>query len=389
MALDENKNYYSNYDSQDRNPTSWNIAELDNNNKGKTVVQNIPDFGDIEKTSNGIDFNSFRETMSRRMKEDGELIRSYWAAGLYRRQDMSMIDAFHRFPRIDPFRAMPTNREYAFFVKPNLHIFQDNGYTLNEELNTCPFFTDLMDRGYAPILRQLQANVDYSHPFINILTNRKISNIDVPTIQAEDIETGQNFYGTRIKYRRGTERSDEECDFSVEFEDTKYLEIYLLFKAFDEYEKRKWYGLVTPPDESYIQNKVLHDQIAVYKFVVGEDGETLIYWAKYIGVYPVVIPRDIFSDIPQDGHLKITIQFRSMFIEDMMPNIFEDFNELSRAMYSRGDLYEMPLWDQDIMAVDGRNVYIPRVRKFTPTETIAETDAEYSVYKLKWYGSNK
>ena len=66
-----------------------------------------------------------------------------------------------------------------------------------------------MSRGYGPLMAQLEADVDKSHPFINILTNRKVSNIDMPNIQAEDIETGQNFYGTRIKYRRGTELADQ------------------------------------------------------------------------------------------------------------------------------------------------------------------------------------
>lgn len=384
MALDggtrnghDNNSYYSPYDAKDRD-ANWNIAELEGIKK--KVVDNIPEFGNIETTTPSHSGEEvYRERISRRMREDDELVHSYWSAGIYRRQDMHMLDAFHRFPRIDPYRAIPTNREYAFFVKPNLHLFNgtDSG-TLNPELQEFPFFASLLARGYGPLMAQLEADVDKSHPFINILTNRKIGNIDMPTIQAEDIETGQNFYGTRLKYRRGTERSDEECDFSVEFEDTKYLEIYLLFKIFDEYEKRKWYGQITPPNDWYIENKILHDQIAVYKFVVGEDGESLIYWAKFTGVYPVVIPRDIFSDIPQDGHLKLTVQFRAMFVEDMMPNIISDFNAIS-APNGLGKL--IPLWDLNIQGVSGENVYIPRIG------TTVKSAEGYSGFSLVWYSN--
>ena len=351
---------------------------MEGENIKKEVVDTLQEFGNIEKTTpsnNGEEI--FRGAMSKAMAEDSTLIKSLWSAGIYRRQDMSMLDAFHRFPRIDPYRMISTNREYAFFVKPNLHLFNGtDSATLNPELSTVPFFASLMSRGYGPLMAQLEADVDKSHPFINILTNRKVSNIDMPNIQAEDIETGQNFYGTRIKYRRGTERADEEADFSVEFEDTKYLEIYLLFKIFDEYEKCKWYGQVTPPDSWYIENKVLHDQIAVYKFVVGEDGESIIYWAKYTGVYPVVIPRDVFSDIPQDGHLKLTVQFRAMFVEDMMPNIISDFNAIS-APNGIGKL--IPLWDTEILGVNGANVYIPRIG------TTTKTSEGYSGFSLIWH----
>ena len=114
MALDggtrnghDNNSYYSPYDAKDRD-ANWNIAELEGIKK--KVVDNIPEFGNIETTTPSHSGEEiYRERISRRMQEDDELVHSYWSAGIYRRQDMSMLDAFHRFPRIDPYRAMPTN----------------------------------------------------------------------------------------------------------------------------------------------------------------------------------------------------------------------------------------------------------------------------------------
>ena len=44
--------------------------------------------------------------------------------GLYRRKDMKLYNTFYRYPRLDPYNMLPTSREYVFFTKPDLHIFQ-------------------------------------------------------------------------------------------------------------------------------------------------------------------------------------------------------------------------------------------------------------------------
>ena len=72
--------------------------------------------------------------------------------------------------------------------------------------------------------------------------------------------------------------------------------------------------------------------MSMYKFIVGEDGESIVYFAKYFGVYPKMVPRNTFSDLPADGNIKFTVQFKASFVEDMDPNIIEDFNEISNLI---------------------------------------------------------
>ena len=332
-----------------------------------------------QKLETSATWNTDRDTIMKTYDTSDLWIKTLWANGIYRRSDMSLFDAFHKFPRLDPYNAVNTTREYVFFVKPDLHIFDGDASVLNPEISKMPFFYDLMDRGYNhTVLKQLQYGVDPTHPFINILTNRKTSNLDLPGVQAEDVESNANYYGTKIRYRRGTEKSDEECDFSIEFEDTKYLEIYLLFKAYDEYEKKKWNGKVTPPSVEYTLNHVLHDQMGVYKFVVGEDGETILHWSQFWGVYPVSLPRDAFSEVSNDGHLKLTIQWRASFVDDMQPNTLSDFNYLSNN-YIPSPSGNIPMWDQNISAVDGRNVYRPYIVK----SKVANANG-YKDYRLLW-----
>ena len=161
--------------------------------------------------------------------DSGDVLqKTLWANGIYKRSDMARFQKFHRFGCIDPFNRVNNTREYLFFTKPDLHIFDARG-VLNPELSNMPIFRDAFDRHYEQVMEQLQLSVSTTGPFMNLLSNAKTSNLDLPGISADDMETSENLYGTKMHYRKGSDSSDENFDFSLEFEDTKYLEVYHLF----------------------------------------------------------------------------------------------------------------------------------------------------------------
>ena len=321
--------------------------------------------------------------------------------GVYFDSDMDMYDSFYRYQRMDPHNYPRAAREYVFFTKPDLYIFKagslsstsDNAITsrfltkgqLQPALNNNAFFRGLVERGYAKLLSELQFSINPSKPFINILSNRKSSNLDLTAINADSFETSRNYYGTKLDYRRSSEPSDEGVEFAVEFEDTKYLEIYNFFRAYDEYEKLKWYGKVNPPKQEYIWYKVLHDQFGVYKFVVDDTNETILHWSQFWGVYPTNVPRDTFSNVAQEGNIKFTINFKAQFVEDMNPVTINDFNNLCRLIPSSG---ESPTWDDKLAHVNGENVVAPYIKPVQGVYNL-NTDNEKKVvkfaeYKLLW-----
>ena len=302
--------------------------------------------------------------------------------GIYQRSDMQLYTSFHRFPRLDPFNVVTTTREYLFFVKPELNLYKSSG-ALADQVANMEFFSDLQNRGYQTVLEQLQASANLSYPFMNLLSNRKTSNIDLPNITADVVETNANMHGTKIHYRKGSEAADENVDFSVEFEDTKYLEVYTLFKAYDEYEKRKWYGEIKPPKDDYILYKIMHDKMGVFRFIVGEDGETILHWSQFWGVLPTSVPRDALSDIPQDGHLKFTVNFKADFVADMDPISLSDFNHISKSIpCGTGNI---PIWDATNNMVSGENVKKPYV-EWPSSSNSNKTAGDYRMYKLRWGG---
>ena len=93
-----------------------------------------------------------------------------------------------------------------------------------------------------------------------------MSNLSIPSISSESIETPVNMYGVGYSYRGSSEASDDNPTFSLEFKDTKYLDVYMYFKAYEEYETLKHHGVIKPSDY-YIVNRILHEQFCIYKFI--------------------------------------------------------------------------------------------------------------------------
>lgn len=277
----------------------------------------------------------FKESVIKEMESSTEeLHKLMMANGLFEEADLNYQvynNKFYPLKRIDPYNVVEGTKEVVFFTKPSIPVLYPN------TLNRSPYFTYLNKFGYTHILEALsgkKSKQTNTTPFLNILTNRIKSNLDIPDLQVDALETAQNFWGTKLLYPKSSMSSDEGASFTAEFEDTKYLEIYHLFKAWDEFRRGKWLGIYFP-DTSDIINKILYDHIAVYKFIIANDGETLLYWCKWTGVYPESISRSTFSEIPKDGPLNITIGFKlSGWFEDMTPEIIYEFNALVNKYYN-------------------------------------------------------
>lgn len=324
------------------------------------------------------------ENLSEDIRKKASLLqRQMRAAGINNPTDLTYTDDFYRFRKIDPYHIVEGGYEYLFFTKPDLNIMNSGGvlvpYSYGDTdiygqnsihvgggTENVPYFQFLKKANYdKTVLRDLCMSGGNDHcPFVRMLSNRKVSNMDVPDIVTNEIETSQNMYGTRIFYPTSSMKSDEDIEFNIEFEDTQFLEIYHFFKAYDMYRQLKWMGIVQPKEE-YRVNKILHDHMSIFKFIVDVDGETILYWAKATGVYPKTISRSSFSEIQDKGGLRITVGFKlSGWFEDMDPAIIADFNELA-GLY--GDSTEYPIWDDKISAVSGETVDYFYISQAQPT----------------------
>ena len=324
----------------------------------------------------------------------------------------SIFNERYRYGVLNIYQNISTAREVLFFTKPDLAIFgagddfTANGF--NKVLAKDPFFVDLNNR-YPEVLYALQSSCggrykEHNCPFNNLLGNMVQSNLDVPSTSAEMIETPANMYGVSYKYRGSSEGGDDNHTFSLEFKDTKYLPVYNFFKAYDLYEIYKHHGIIKP-NINYIVNKVLHDQYSIYKFILDEDMETIIFYAKYYGVKSVNLPRDVFNSTTYDNGISYSIDFDAAFVEDSNPMILADFNDLAYD-YFKAQPNVIPVFNVNKGVVDMRTAKCAIVVKERDGSNVSEivgkdSSGEFSyngrgkllshvpggiVYKLKWKG---
>lgn len=343
-------------------------------------------------------------------KELRKLMRSY---GIFREQDLKYNTKCYRYPITDPYNFVDGAKEYVFITKVDLPILNDEGNMLSDETRIFPYILELWRSGYKMSVfanlcssiseNSLEPDSEKKYPFMRILSNRKTSNLDLPDINAEELEGPVNLFGSKIIYSKSSALSDENIDFSLEFEDTKFLEIYNLFKVYDLYRQGKWLGIFGPGVHvaemiennkmnglfatylKYAVNKILYDHMTVFKFLVASDGTTILHAAKLTGCFPKTISRSSLSELDEKGGLKITVGFKmSGWLEEDIFEIARDFNAIIYEYAGGRFLYENvaePIYDTEIDRVSQDLVDYPFIRRYRPS---GQTIRNFSTYKLLW-----
>ena len=303
----------------------------------------------IKRTSKTLYMKTNTDAKSNRLTDDD--IANLRQEGLFNKGyiNNNMYSKYSKFGYNDPYNRMQNTKEVLFFTKPDLHIMSvANGKTgkLAGQLANVPFFEYLLEK-YPNVIKELQAGYGTETKTMCLLHNRVKDTLDLPDLTSQDIDMSANMHGNNYEYRGSSEASDDGFSFNLEFEDTKNLEVYMLFKAYDEYERYKRLGRVTPL-KKYIENKVLHDQIAIYKFTLGDDLMTIKHWAKLWGCYPTSVPRSVFGngDFSSSG-LSLSIGWKSAFIMDMDPFILQEFNVLMTGSADGGSHAHMSNVNKD------------------------------------------
>lgn len=307
---------------------------------------------------------------------------------IFSRNEIDLFNKTYRFGLLNPYGAISNAREFLFFTKPDLNIYArddetgilQGGPILNPSLQNYAYWRDLA-KSKGRIIKSLQLSADPKDNFNHLLQNQVISNLEIPGLTAESIDTPTNMYGVGFSYRGSSEASDDNPEFSLEFKDTKWLDVYYYFKSYEEYQTLKHHGTIRPW-KKYIENKILHDQISIYKFLVGEDMESIIYYGKYYGVIPMTLPRDVFSSGTFDQGISYSINFKAAFFEDMKPEIIGDFNALSESYYNSLP-YQIDVYNDVFNRVDNR----PAKAAYIVKEESKYSPNKY-VLKLKWRGSD-
>lgn len=237
----------------------------------------------------------------------------------------NMLHQFSRFklappPDIKLSKAFPR----VYFTRPDINLFAGGKDTSSLIMRDSTF--RYLYNTDPDLLKSLTKDFTSNHDFNPFLSNMALS-FEISDEKLETVEHGTTFTGWKIKVGRHTIGTRSAGNFSIAYDDTNRIEVYKIHKAWVDYISKVYRGEATPLS-TYIRERRLDYACSVYYFLCAEDGETVLFWSKYVGVFPTSIPSSEFTwsknnliNFPEN-----TIEYDYAWKEDMDPVSLIDFN---------------------------------------------------------------
>ena len=257
---------------------------------------------------------------------------------------------YNRFKVPDPNLVHNKSITHVFFTRPDLNLLQrsGNGFVPNAQ---CMNHTEsaMLWRRNPEIFKLLTAakRCGDSNDF-NLLLSNQVTSFD---IQDENISTndiGKSWNEYTMPY--GDAYTGRTAgDFTCNFDETSDYSIISLMKLWityiDNVARGAWkpsYNLYTGQssgfsvaglEASHVYTKTLDYAASAYVFKCGPDGEDVLYWSKYYGVFPTNTGANTLSwDISSSpGNTpKPSIKFKYAFKKDLSPISLIEFNNIAK-----------------------------------------------------------
>lgn len=266
-----------------------------------------------------------------------------------RAQFFSQVTRYYDKYKIgSPVDQLSKTFSHVFFIRPDCNIFKSDKYELVKDLYTIPEFYRAFKHS-PELLRQLEQKTPpvhadsemndrgYPHQFMMFLSN-KAASFDLTDEYITSDEYGKGLTGYKVAYGKHNVESKTSNKFSVSYTDDRELHIYNLHKLWTNYISYVYRGKISPKTD-YILNRILDYATCVYYIVCAEDGETIIFWSKYWGVFPLDSPSSTFNfDQKTGGGVKspeMKIQYHYSWKEDYNPLALVEFNQHSASRQSK------------------------------------------------------
>lgn len=249
-----------------------------------------------------------------------------------------LFNEFNRFkiamPSYNSHKVFP----YIFFTRPEVDIVGPTNGQLKSEFARDPLYAYLYNNNPA-ILRSLNKSLDNSHMF-NVFLSNAARSFEPSDEVIRTVEHGETYTGWKTVYARNTNESNTAGQFSVHYHDNHNYDVFKMHKAWLDYMNRAYRGAISV-DRKKIHHKILDYACSVYYIVCAEDGETILYWCKYWGVFPINTPASASGytagAIPVMPDFSINYMYAMK--EDYDPSIFVEFNLQSTANHKYRKTY--------------------------------------------------
>lgn len=266
----------------------------------------------------------------------------------------NMATNYNRFKVALPNSVLRAGYAHLFFIKPNCNIWDLRGgtstaktnFAANSHLENSPLFSYAKSSDTTRAMLDELTVTNESHQFMFSLSNAAIS-FSPQDEYIQDDTYGRGYTGYKIAYGKSNIESRTAGSFDIEYQDDRDMHIYQTHKLWEEYISGVYRGIYMPRVED-IKNKVLDYCGALYYIVTAEDGESIIFWSKYYGVFPTTAPSAQLawaSGNALDGtSTRFTITYKYSFKVDYDPYCIGEFNMNSIPYYQsqRDDVSTKP-----------------------------------------------
>ena len=204
-----------------------------------------------------------------------------------------MTHKYNRFKQPMPDNTLTRGFMHIFFVRPDCNFpVSSNTSGLSEVIKSNPEYRYISKRR-PDIVKQLVRKPDgYKTQFMQLPSN------EVKGFSPIDDSLLNDTYGkTRGGYSVAIGRIRDSGlggSFSITYTDTRELDVVELHRLWIDYINNVYHG-VWSPKVKYQYNKVLDYATAMYVIITAEDFESIIYWCKYYGVFPLNVPYSALS----------------------------------------------------------------------------------------------
>lgn len=243
---------------------------------------------------------------------------------------------YNRFKVADLNDSFQKGFPHVFFVRPNINIFNADRTALLSRVAANANFNYAFNSAPELLYQLIDKAPGTDHDWMMYLSN-KVGSFSLSDEYIETGEYGKTYTGYKITYGKHSIASKTAGSFTISYTDDKYLHVYHLHKLWVEYISNLYRGVFSPRDIDVI-NKIRDYTSSVYYILTAEDGETVIFWSKYYGVFPTTIPSTQLTwgngNVVQQPTFDVTYSF----------SFKEDFNPLSllELNYNTGMSLKVP-----------------------------------------------
>lgn len=249
---------------------------------------------------------------------------------------------YNRFKIPDKNLAHNKSFTHVFFTRPDLNLLTSNRMANEQTLNNTE--AAMIWRRHPELFKLLTdaKRCGDSNNF-NLLLSNQVTSFEIQDETLTQNRAGKNWNEYEMVYGdsyTGRGAGEFTCNFT-ETDDYSVIHLLKLWITYiDNVARGAWspsYNLKnsdqTNIENSHVYRRTLDYAASAYVFKCGPDGEDVLYWSKYYGVFPVNTGASALSwDIgtPVGESPKLSIRFNYSFKRDMSPISLLEFNYNAR-----------------------------------------------------------